>query len=110
MPTLLQEIPAWLSVLVALAGAVVSGLSLGRSRWATFLLGGFVAEATALACSRVAVLAIRNGVLAAPSVAVVFAATSLLALAGRGAVVAGVAGVLADLRTASVASANEPTP
>ena len=52
MLNLLQEIPGWLSVLVAAGGAVVSGLSLGRSRWAMLLLGGFSAEAVALAFSR----------------------------------------------------------
>lgn len=110
MPTLLTEIPAWLSVLVALAGAVVSGLSLGRSRWATVLLGGFVAEATALAFSRVTVLAMRNGVVGPSGVGIAFAAASLLALAGRGTVVAGIAGVLTELRTASGTSEDQPLP
>jgi hypothetical protein len=101
---LLQEIPGWLSVLVAAGGAVVSGLSLGRSRWAMLLLGGFSAEAVALAFSRVALLGIRSGVWQPSNLGVAFAATSFLGLAGRVLVVAGVAGVLAERRSAPVSA------
>ena len=107
--TLLQEIPGWLSVLVAIGGALVSGLNLDRSRWATFLLVGFLAEATALAFSRVAVFGIRSGAWNASSFAAAFVATSILGLAGRGSVVAGVAGLLSELRTTSSGSASQPT-
>jgi len=109
MPTFLQLVPAWLSVLVAAAGAVVSGLSLGRSRWAAFLLGGFVAEATALAFSQAAVLVIRSGAIAASSLSLAFLATSLLGFVGRGLVVVGVGGVLSELRDRSAASPSQPT-
>jgi hypothetical protein len=101
MLTVLQQFPAWLSVLVAAVGAVVSGLSLGRSRWSLFLLAGFLAEAIAMAFSQVALMGIRAGVVGASSLGLAFLATSLLGLAGRGSVVAGVAGVLSELRRAS---------
>ena len=104
MPTSLQEVPAFLGFFVAVAGAVVSGRSLGRSRWATFLLAGFSAEATAFAFSRVALFAMRNGLVAPSSLGLAFGAAALLGLVGRSSVVAGVAGVLAELRTASGAS------
>ena len=103
MSTFLQQIPSWISVLLAAAGAVVSGLSLGRTRWAVPLLAGFLAEAVALAFSQVAVLGIRAGLVSASGLGLVFFATSLLGLAGRGAVVAGVAGVLSELRGAGSA-------
>jgi hypothetical protein len=97
MLTVLQEIPAWLSVLVSASGAVVSGLSLGRSRWAPILLGGFVAETFALLFFRAASLGLRSGSLQASGVGVAFLVASLLGLIGRGTVVAGIAGMFSDL-------------
>jgi hypothetical protein len=98
MLTALQEIPAWLSLLVAVGGAVISGLNLGRSRWAPILLGGFVAEVIASLFFRAASLGLRSGSLQAAGVGMAFLVASALGLIGRGAVVAGLGGMFADLR------------
>ena len=101
MLTSLQEIPAWLSLLVAVGGAVVSGMNLGRSRWAPILLGGFVAEVIASLFFRAATLGLRSGALQTSGVGVAFLVGNLLGLIGRGAVVAGLAGMFSDLRRGS---------
>lgn len=93
-----QEIPAWLGVLVAVSGAVVSGMNLARSRWAPILLGGFVAETLASLFFRAASLGLRSGALQTSGVGVAFLVANLLGLIGRGTVVAGLAGMFAELR------------
>jgi hypothetical protein len=98
MLTALQEIPAWLGVLVAVGGAVVSGLNLGRSRWAPILLGGFVAEVIASLFFRAASLGLRSGSLQASGIGVAFLVANLLGLIGQGSIVAGLAGMFSDLR------------
>ena len=105
MLTSLQEIPAWLSVLVSASGAVVSGLNLERSRWAPILLGGFVAETIALLFFRAASFALRSGSLHASGAGVVFLVALLLGLIGRGTVVAGIAGMFSDLGRTPAAGA-----
>jgi hypothetical protein len=101
MMTLVQDLPGWLGVLMAAVGALVSGLNLGRSRWAAALLGGFVAELIALVFFRVAALGIRSGALQASSVGVAFFVASLLGLMGRGTVIAGLAGMFSELGSMS---------
>ena len=96
----LQEIPAWLSLLVAVGGAVVCGMNLARSRWAPILLGGFVAEVIASLFFRAASLGLRSGAAQTSVVGVAFLVASLLGLIGRGSVVAGLAGIFADLKSA----------
>jgi hypothetical protein len=98
MLMLLQDIPVWLSVLMAMGGAIVCGINLGRTRWAAVLMGGFFAEALAMAFSRLAVMAAQSGLTAMGRMGAAFAIASLIGLAGRGAIVMGVAGLLADLR------------
>ena len=98
MWTLLMEIPTWLSLLVTVGGVVVSGISIGRTRWATVLLGGFFAEAVAIAFSRLAVLGVRQGVTTTGSMGAALFLGSLIGLAGRVAIVGGVAGLLSELR------------
>jgi hypothetical protein len=98
MWSLLTELPAWLSVLVGVAGIVISAMSIGRTRWATVLLGGFVAETLAMAFSRLALLGVRQGLTTTTTLGAAFFLASLIGLAGRAAVIAGVAGLLADLR------------
>jgi hypothetical protein len=101
MMTVLQDIPGWLSLLVAASGAVVSGLNIARSRWAAILLGGFLAETIAAAFFRAATFGLRSGALQASRVGAAFFVASLLALIGQGTIVAGLAGMFADLRTNS---------
>jgi hypothetical protein len=98
MLTALQEIPAWLSFFVAATGAVVSGLNLGRSRWAPILLGGFVAETIASLFFRAASLGLRSGALQTSGIGVAFLVANLLGLIGQGTIVAGLAGMFSDLR------------
>jgi hypothetical protein len=101
MLTLLQEVPAWLSLLVAGGGVVVSAIHMGRTRWAVVLLGGFFAETVAMAFSRLAVLGMRHGVTTTTSVGGALFLASLIGLAGRVAVVGGISGALSELRARS---------
>ena len=94
----LQEIPAWLGLFVAIGGAVVCLLNLGRSRWAMLLLAGFVAETITLAFTRVVLIAMRSGALDPSSIGIAFFGSSLLGLIGSTLVVVGLAGVFSDLR------------
>ena len=98
MPTLLQDIPGWLGLLVAASGAVVSGLNLARSRWAAILLGGFLAETIAAVFFRAATLGLRSGALQPSRVGVAFFVASVLGLIGQGTIVAALAGIFSDLR------------
>jgi hypothetical protein len=93
----LNEAFGWLGVLLSFAGAAVSALSLGRSRWAWWLLGGFLTEATVSAFYRVVGIAMRSAAIEASSVGAAFLLASLVGLAGRAAIVRGVAGVLSDV-------------
>jgi hypothetical protein len=93
----LQEMFAWVGVLLSAGGAVVSGLNLGRSRWAGLLLGGFLAEATVLAFYRVMAVAIRSEAIGVSSAGAAFLIASIIGLAGRAAIVRGVAGVLSEV-------------
>ena len=101
MLTLLQDMPGWLSLLVAVSGVVVSALNLARSRWAPVLLGGFLADTIASIVFRAAALGLRSGALEASKVGPAFFVASLLGLIGQGTIVAGLAGMFSDLRTGS---------
>lgn len=96
MIPMMQEMVGWLYVLVAASGAVLCGMSLARSRWAMLLTGAFATEALIQAFTRLAVVLVRNSGLAASSLGAVFLLASLVSLVARGAVVAGVAGVLSE--------------
>ena len=100
----LQEAFGWLGVLLTFTGAVVSGLNLGRSRWAWWFLGGFLAEATVSAFYRVMGLAMRSHAIEVASVGAAYALASLIGLAGRVAIVRGVAGVLSEAGARSPAA------
>jgi predicted PurR-regulated permease PerM len=95
---LLQEIPAWLSVLAGVGGVVIAAMNIGRTRWATVLLAGFFAETLAMAFSRLALLGVRQGLTTVTALGAAFLLASLIGLAGRVAVIAGVAGLLSELR------------
>src|SRR5262249_47105148 len=99
MWTLLTEIPAWLSVLTGVAGVVVSAMNIGRTRWATVLLVGFLAETLSMAFSRLALVVVRQRLTTVATLGAAFFLASLIGLAGRVAVVAGVTGLLSELRT-----------
>ena len=102
MLTFLQDMPGWLSLLVAVSGVVVSALNLARSRWAPVLLGGFLADTIASIFFRAAALGLRSGALEASKVGPAFFVASLLGLIGQGTIVAGLAGMFSDLRTGSL--------
>lgn len=95
------EIIGLVAVLPPLAGAVVSGMHLGRTRWAGLLFAGFAAETVLSAFFRLASLLIRKGVLSSSGIAPAFGAASLLGFVAMAAVVAGVAGILGELRAAA---------
>jgi hypothetical protein len=95
---ILREAVGWLSVIVALAGAGVCAAQLGRVRFAGVLMGGFALQALVSAFYRVfSLLALRGS---ASGLTAGLAAVSLVGLLGSAIVVAGVAGLLAELRRA----------
>jgi hypothetical protein len=95
---ILREAVGWMSVLVSLAGAAVCGAQLGRVRRAGLLMAGFGLQALVSGFYRLfTLLAIRG---AASGLGAGLAVVSLVSVLGGVAVVAGVAGLLADLRRA----------
>jgi len=99
----MRDAVGWLSVLLALSGATLSALHVRRTAWAAVIAGGFALQAFAMACSRIAIVLITRGDQSAGGMPVLFLLTSLLGLTGSAAIVAGVAGVLAQLRRATQA-------
>lgn len=93
---LLQELVGWLDVLASLAGVVVCALRLGRSRWIGLLMGGFAVEALVTAFFRLVglLVGLAGGY---EQLGVAFAIVSGLGLLGRVAIVAGLAGLFAEL-------------
>ena len=104
MLTSMQEMLAWFYVLVAAAGAVVSAMSLGRSRWSGLLLGGFVAETTVSLFYRVASVVMRSVSVGASSLGAAYFLASLVGLAARACVVGGLAGVLSEVPRSSASA------
>lgn len=102
--TMMQEMTAWIHVLVAAGGAVLSGLHLGRTRWAVLLTAGFATEAAVSAFYRVAIMLTRSTGSGMSSLGMAFALASLVGLAARVAVVAGVGGLLSELSSPSRSS------
>lgn len=96
MIALAQSLVSWLGVLVAAAGAVVSALHLGRSRWVMVLTGGFAVEAAVLAFYRVGVMFMRNSVFGPRMMSLAFLAAGVVGLLARAAVVAGVFGLVTE--------------
>lgn len=99
--TMIREGLGWLHVLVALAGAAVCTVHASRSRWLWVLAGGFAAEAAVSASYRLVTLALGRGVLDSSRLEGVFLVTSFAGLAAWAAIVAGLAGLLADVRKAA---------
>ena len=102
MVSLLQDIPVWLNVLVAIVGTVICATSIGRTRWAPVLAAGFFGETISIAFSRVAVMAVRGGMTSAGGIGAALFLASMIGLAARAAIVGGVAGLLSDLRKPTV--------
>jgi hypothetical protein len=103
MIALAQGLVSWLGVFVAAAGAVLSALQLGRSRWVMVLTGGFAVEAAVLAFYRVGVMFMRNSVFGPRMMSLAFLAAGVVGLLARAAVVAGVVGVVSELPRSSTA-------
>lgn len=98
---LMQQIFAWINVLVAVGGAVISAMNLRRSRWAGLLLGGFVVETAVLMFYSLAALAIRNHLIAAAHLGAEYLMASVVGIVARASVVVGLAGVLSELSGSS---------
>ena len=101
MMELAQTVVSWLGVLIAAAGAALSAMNLGRSRWMMALCGGFAAEAVVLVFYRLGVMFIRNSVLDAGTVSLAFLAAGVVGLVARATVVAGVMGLVSELKTSA---------
>src|SRR3954464_6472601 len=95
MSPILREGVGWLSLLPTMAGCVVSALYLGRSRWAPVLLAGFGVQTLILLFYRLAVFLMSHGQVSVDMQAV-FALASVIGLLASAAIVAGVAGLLAE--------------
>lgn len=109
MIALAQTLVSWLGVFVAAAGAVLSALHLGRSRWVALVTGGFAVEALVLAFYRLGVMFLRNSIFSPDMMTGAFLAASVTGLLARAAVVAGVVGVLSEAPRAA-ASGSPPPP
>lgn len=110
MIALAQSLVSWLGVFVAAAGAVLSALHLGRSRWVMVLFGGFAVEAAVLAFYRVGVLFMRNSVFGPRTMSLAFLAAGVVGLLARAAVVAGVVGIVSELPRAVARGSTPPAP
>ena len=93
------------SVLPAIAGIVVAAVHLRGSRWAPLLLGGFAIEAGVGILVRVAAILISRQSMEPTRVQLLFSVAGLVGFAGNAAIVAGVAGLLSQLRAAAVLAA-----
>jgi len=103
----MRDAIGWLSVLLALGGSVLSALHVRRTTWAAVLAGGFGLQAFTMAVARIAVVMVSRGGTGPDLISTVFLLTSLLGLVASGAIVAGVAGVLSELKR-SAGAATEP--
>jgi hypothetical protein len=95
MVRVMAEVFGWLNILVAAAGVVVTTLCLGRSKWVPLLLGGFGVEAAMSVFYR---LRAMGGVRGMDEWQFVYVLSSIIYLAARAAIVAGVAGLLWERR------------
>ena len=92
---LIFEMVGWAGFLVSAAGALVSALSLRRSRWALLLLLGFGGEAAVYLLYRLQALTGHYG---SPGWESVRLFSSALGVAARTAVVVGAGGLLLERR------------
>lgn len=106
---LMRDAIGWLSVLLAIGGAVLSALHMRRTTWAVALAAGFGMQAFAMAVARIAIVMINRGETRPELIGAVFLLTSLLGLVGSGTIVAGVAGVLSELKGSTRAPAEPGT-
>jgi len=102
---LMRDAIGWLGVLLALGGAVLSALHVRRTSWAAVLAGGFGLQAFTMAVARIAVVLVSRGGTGSELVGTVFLLTSLLGMLASGVIVAGVAGVLSELKRSARAAA-----
>jgi hypothetical protein len=93
----IAELVAWLHLVPSVAGLAVSLASLGRSRWAALLAGGFAVEVLVQLFYRVGTLLIGRGT-GSSGIAGGFALASLLGFLAAAAIVVGIAGLLRDAR------------
>ena len=93
-----SEAFAWLHLLPAVAGFVVSVSSLGRSRWAALLATGFAGQVLAQLFYRVATRLLVGGMMRPAGAGAGLALASLVGLGAAIAIVVGVAGLLRDVR------------
>lgn len=98
---MLQGAMGLLNVLLGIAGVVVCGLHLARSRWVLPMLVGFGLESLTSAFYTVSGVFLARGAVSYASVGLVYGAASLVGLTGRAAVLTGLAGLLGELRRGS---------
>jgi hypothetical protein len=96
-----------LAVLPPLAGAVVSAMHLGRTRWAAVLLAGFATHTVVALFFRLATMLLRSGSVGSSGIQVAFSVASLVGFLAAALEVVGVAGLLNELRSGAVARAAE---
>jgi hypothetical protein len=95
MSSLLRDAIGWLAILPPFVGCAVCAMHLGRSRFVPLLLGGFGVHTAVLLFFRLAVFLQTQGQLGS-GIQMVYALASLVSLLASAAVVAGVAGLLAE--------------
>lgn len=96
--TVVRELAGWLGVILSIVGLVVACMALGHSRWAIALAAGFGIDSMLGLFYRVATPLLSRGTLGPASFQGVFVVTTLLGVVGTAAMVAGVAGVLSELK------------
>ncbi len=94
----LQALVRILDVLVSGAGAIVAGVAVGRSRWAAVVAAGFAGEAIVGLFASLGPVAFQRTGIGVSGLQAFFLIASVLGFAVRATVVAGVAGVLSELR------------
>jgi hypothetical protein len=100
---ILRDIVAWLSLLPSLAGVILCAIYLRRSRWAGVLLGGFALQAILSGFYNVATAFMGGGMpMDSVGVGAALLVASVLALVANGAIVAGVAGLLYELKRGEI--------
>ena len=93
---MLAQAVGLLHVVVGLAGAVVAGLYLGRSRFAPLLLVGFATEAVVAVAYRVLPMVLGAAGRGVESWGAMYLVLTLVGVLAQAAIVAGVAGLLKD--------------
>lgn len=110
MMELAQRLLEALGLFVAIGGVALSVPHLARSKWVTVIAGAFAVEASVLCFYLVSALLMRNAVLTYETMRVALLGVSLVHVAARAALVAGIVGVVSALPRPAQVPAPPPTP